>query len=132
MKILPIVFLLELLMLTAGCVSSRAAGTIPPGGVIGNEYEVLTIPPGHLPPPGQCRIWFPERPPGHQPPPAPCSELELAVPPGAWLIEAPVTPHDSIIVSEFDGEIPSLVISIRYYNPETGRLLEEKQIHRKR
>jgi hypothetical protein len=27
------------------------------------------IPPGHLPPPGEGRLWFPDRPPGHQPPP---------------------------------------------------------------
>ncbi len=27
------------------------------------------IPPGHLPPPGEYRAWFPDRPPGHQPPP---------------------------------------------------------------
>ncbi len=27
------------------------------------------IPPGHLPPPGEFRLWYPDRPPGHQPPP---------------------------------------------------------------
>jgi Ni/Co efflux regulator RcnB len=25
------------------------------------------IPPGHIPPAGQCRVWFDGRPPGHQP-----------------------------------------------------------------
>jgi hypothetical protein len=30
------------------------------------------IPPGHLPPPGECRVWLPGRPPGHQPPPGRC------------------------------------------------------------
>ncbi len=44
------------------------------------------IPPGHMPPPGKCRIWFPDRPPGHQPPPGECWQLERQVPPGAWLI----------------------------------------------
>jgi hypothetical protein len=44
------------------------------------------VPPGHLPPPGSCRIWFPDRPPGHQPPPGPCEELQYRVPPGAYLI----------------------------------------------
>jgi hypothetical protein len=44
------------------------------------------IPPGHYPPPGSCRIWFPDRPPGHQPPPGPCEELQYQVPPGAYLI----------------------------------------------
>jgi hypothetical protein len=30
------------------------------------------IPPGHLPPPGECRTWYPGVPPGHQPPPHRC------------------------------------------------------------
>jgi hypothetical protein len=30
------------------------------------------IPPGHLPPPGECRVWLPGLPPGHQPPPGRC------------------------------------------------------------
>ncbi|MBD3615460.1 MAG: hypothetical protein HUJ22_02730 [Gracilimonas sp.] len=45
------------------------------------------IPPGHLPPSGQCRIWLPNTPPGQQPPPGNCHELSRRVPPGAWLIE---------------------------------------------
>ncbi len=44
------------------------------------------IPPGHMPPPGFCRIWFPDRPPGHQPPPGPCEALEPRVPPGAFIV----------------------------------------------
>ena len=34
--------------------------------------EVAAIPPGHYPPPGHCRDWYPDRPPGHQPPPYRC------------------------------------------------------------
>lgn len=33
------------------------------------------VPPGHYPPPGECRIWYPNRPPGHQPPSQSCSSL---------------------------------------------------------
>jgi hypothetical protein len=44
------------------------------------------IPPGHLPPPGQCRIWYPGRPPGHQPAPGNCRTLSLKVPRGALLV----------------------------------------------
>jgi hypothetical protein len=46
----------------------------------------LAIPPGHMPPPGQCRIWFPGRPPGQQPPPGECRELQYRVPPDAVLV----------------------------------------------
>jgi len=34
------------------------------------------IPPGHLPPPGTCRVWYDGRPPGHQPAPTGCREAE--------------------------------------------------------
>ena len=53
---------------------------IPPLG------ETVRIPSGHLPPPGKCRIWFPDRPPGHQPPPGDCHALQFQVPLGATLI----------------------------------------------
>ena len=32
----------------------------------------LRTPPGHLPPPGECRVWRPGVPAGHQPPPFKC------------------------------------------------------------
>ena len=46
----------------------------------------IRIPPGHMPPPGQCRIWFDNRPPGHQPPPGNCRALSRRVPYNAFLI----------------------------------------------
>ena len=46
----------------------------------------LDIPKGHMPPPGKCRIWHPDRPPGQQPPPGECAELQYRVPPGAVLV----------------------------------------------
>lgn len=48
--------------------------------------EPTQIPPGHLPPPGECRVWYPDRPPGHQPPPGACHNLQYHVPPGAFLV----------------------------------------------
>ncbi|HET8985541.1 MAG TPA: hypothetical protein VFN03_07260 [Trueperaceae bacterium] len=44
------------------------------------------IPPGHYPPPGMCRVWFPERPPGQQSAPGDCAVLERQVPSGAYLV----------------------------------------------
>jgi hypothetical protein len=48
--------------------------------------KVVKIPKGHMPPPGKCRIWYPDRPPGHQPPPGDCEDLRNHVPSSAWLI----------------------------------------------
>ena len=39
------------------------------------------VPPGHLPPPGLCRVWYDGRPPGHQPPPVFCDEAYYYLPP---------------------------------------------------
>jgi hypothetical protein len=47
---------------------------------------LVRVPPGHLPPPGKCRIWFARRPAGHQPPPGDCQTLAQHIPPGAQLV----------------------------------------------
>lgn len=49
-------------------------------------YDKVEIPRGHLPPPGKCRIWFPDRSPGHQPAPGKCKKLRHRVPLGAYLV----------------------------------------------
>lgn len=36
------------------------------------DRDSRAVPPGHLPPPGECRVWYPDRPPGQQPPPTDC------------------------------------------------------------
>lgn len=97
--------LVALAALAAGCSQSSTGGfPIPvpnparlPGGS-GEVVEVgkgkgahagprgLKVPPGHYPPPGECRLWYPGRPPGHQPPPAPCGQLRGRVPPGAFIL----------------------------------------------
>jgi len=41
-----------------------------------SHYRSRRIPPGHLPPPGECRVWFYDRPAGHQPPPTSCRQAE--------------------------------------------------------
>jgi hypothetical protein len=38
-----------------------------------NHRGAQGIPPGHLPPAGECRVWYNGKPPGHQPPPTDCS-----------------------------------------------------------
>lgn len=52
----------------------------------GPGQQGVGIPPGHMPPPGKCRIWHPGTPPGQQPPPGDCRELMHRVPPGADLV----------------------------------------------
>jgi hypothetical protein len=42
----------------------------------GRRGDSQGIPPGHLPPPGECRVWYDGRPPGQQPPPTDCRTAE--------------------------------------------------------
>jgi hypothetical protein len=53
--------------------------------ICGSESNV-NIPDGHMPPPGKCRIWYPDLPPGQQPPPGNCEQLRHELPSGAILI----------------------------------------------
>lgn len=93
------VLLLGAVLVLGGC-STRSVGGIPVpvegGGVIyddesrGGDRERARspgeVPPGHYPPPGECRIWHVNRPPGQQPPPARCDALVGRVPYGAFLL----------------------------------------------
>jgi hypothetical protein len=64
------------------------AGTLllPTIPAMADPHREFHVPPGHMPPPGSCRIWFPGRPPGHQPAPGSCRVLSRQVPLGAYLI----------------------------------------------
>ena len=65
----------------------RHQGAVDPGNAHRRQSALrYRIPSGHLPPPGMCRAWFPDRPPGHQPPPEPCRDLSHRLPVGAVLV----------------------------------------------
>ncbi len=77
------------LVLLAGCATTGPGGeqrtvVIHPGG--DTSLEPVTVPATHLPPPGECRIWYPNRDPGDQPSPGDCRDLQRSVPSGAVLV----------------------------------------------
>ena len=41
-----------------------------------SERKTQGVPPGHMPAPGECRVWIDGRPPGQQPPPTDCRTAE--------------------------------------------------------
>jgi hypothetical protein len=86
-------------------------------------YTTLGIPAGHLPPPGKCRLWYPDRPPGHQPPPESCGSLRYHAPVGAWLIHRPKDKPKYVDVSVYDAYQPGIVITIGLFDVETGAFL---------
>lgn len=80
----------------------------------------LGIPPGHLPAPGECRIWHPGRPPGHQPAPGRCADLQYRVPAGAWLLHRPGDDRRHVRVTAYDDRRPGAVLAVRLYDAESG------------
>lgn len=83
-------------------------------------YTRLNIPAGHFPPPGECRIWFPERPPGQQPPPGNCRRLSTQVPLGAWLISHPEDDLEHVQVNVYDDRRPGNVLVIGQFKIGSG------------
>ena len=81
----------------AALLALGVAGCAPRGVVVSSgppsrgpsTAATLGIPPGHLPPPGECRVWVPGEPPGHQAPPGSCATLATRVPAHGWLVFNP-------------------------------------------
>ena len=59
---------------------------LPRAGTVGPR-ELAGVPRGQYPPPGECRVWYPNRPPGQQPPPTSCDRLVgVRLEPGAFIL----------------------------------------------
>ncbi len=83
-------------------------------GSDGRDYpfSALNIPRGHLPPPGECKVWFPGKPPGHQPPPQSCAAAMRSAPLGAWVITHEGSRYR---VSIFNSNKRHIIDEVRYY-----------------
>lgn len=88
----------------------------------------LGVPPGHLPDPGECRIWIPGTPPGRQPKSKSrsCAGLGALAPAGSWIIYRPTENKKLVHVREVDAHRAGAVIRIRIFDIETTRLVREE------
>jgi hypothetical protein len=79
------IVLASAVLVLGGC-ASYGGPRVPDHGVVivsGRSERVreprrarsVRVPPGHYPPPGECRLWYPGVSPGHQPRPVRCSQL---------------------------------------------------------
>lgn len=78
------------------------------------SLNALGIPNGHMPPPGSCRIWYPNRPAGQQPPPFKCSMGRSNIPLGAYLVQR--LDGKIVQVDEYDGKRPNYVVRTGRFN----------------
>jgi hypothetical protein len=112
------------------CASSTPPESVPapaPAAAKGPSTAArLGIPPGHLPPPGSCRVWLPGKPPGHQAKSGPCAALLRAAPPGSWLVYRPTTDRKVVHVREIDSRRAGVVVRVRVFDVATGRAVREE------
>lgn len=87
----------------------------------------LGVPPGHLPKPGECRVWIPGTPPGQQPRPKSrtCAAIADVAPAGSWIVYRPTDNKKLVHVREVDGRRAGFVIRTRIFDIETTRLVRE-------
>ncbi len=86
----------------------------------------LRIPPGQLPPLGQCRVWIESRPPGRQARPRSCLDIEKSAPAGALILERPVNQPEVIRVRYIDERQPGVVRVVRIFESATGAWLRDE------
>lgn len=83
----------------------------------------LGVPPGHLPPPGMCRVWLRGTPPGHQPKSRSCDGIVARAPAGAMILYRSGRDRKVIRVRYVDSRRPGVIVLVRVFEAESGRLL---------
>jgi len=88
----------------------------------------LGVPPGHLPQPGECRIWIPGTPPGRQPRPKSraCAGIAAAAPAGSWILYRPTADRKLVHVRLVDARRAGTVVRVQIFDIDTKRLLREE------
>jgi hypothetical protein len=113
----------------AGCkvvpASEPSPQPSPSRGRSPSTAATLGIPPGHLPPPGMCRVWVPGEPPGHQPKPRSCSNIERTAPAGSYIVERPGREKKIVHVRVVDEHRPGVVVRMRVYEIRDGKLVRQ-------
>jgi hypothetical protein len=85
----------------------------------------LGIPPGHLPPPGQCKVWMPGEPPGHQAKARSCANIEKTAPAGSWIVYRPTEDKKVVHIKEVDQRRAGIVVHVRVYDVASGSFIRE-------
>ena len=89
-----------------GVIIQGGGSTTPPPPPMRPSYQSLGIEPGHLPPPGSCRVWYPNESPGQQPPPTSCENALREAPLGTWVLSRDRNDPNVLVVREIINSHP--------------------------
>ena len=131
MRSLPVAITALGLAVATGCTrTTRTVLVVPEARSEGGPSTAATlgVPPGHLPKPGQCRIWIPGVPPGHQPRPKArsCEGIEADAPAGSWILYRPTADRKFVHARVVDERSAGVVVRIRVFEVESGRFVREE------
>src|SRR5438477_13196847 len=130
MRPLPVTIAALGFAFAAGCTrTTRTVLVVPEARSAGpSTAATLGVPPGHLPKPGECRVWIPGVPPGRQPRPKSraCAGIEAVAPPGSWILYRPTADRKLVHVREVDRARVGVVVRIRVFEVERGRFVREE------
>lgn len=103
--------------------SEQSAGVRP------STAATLGVPPGHLPNPGECRVWIPGTPPGQQAKSKSraCGGIAALAPAGSWIIYRPANDRKVVEVREVDPRRAGVVVRVQVFDLSTNRLLREEK-----
>ena len=86
----------------------------------------LGVPPGHLPPPGQCRVWVRGTPPGHQPRSRSCDGIDATAPAGSMILYRPSRDRKHVEAWYVDRKRPGVIVRVELFDAETGRAANQE------
>ena len=119
---------LILVIFFAACSTSQT--TLPPvdpaAGNVSATKMPVGIPREYIPPPGNCRVWYPDKTFDEQPPPERCLEI-LEVPAGAKLVYGGAV-IKTYRIEEYVPETPGVVKYVNYFELESGRFLRREKL----
>ena len=94
------------------------------------ENRSLKVPPGHYPPPGQCRLWYPGRPPGQQPKAGNCVSITRVAPAGSMVLYRPTDDKKVVHARVVDSKRDGVIVVTRIYEVEKGTYLRDEKPNR--
>lgn len=117
-----------MLLAAAACSSTITTGTSAPQPAPAQSRgpstaATLKIPPGQLPPPGQCRVWVQGLPPGKQPRARTCTGIEDSAPPSSWVVYRPGKDKKVVHVREMDPRRVGVVARVTVYDVRSGTVV---------